>query len=1259
VSSNWIIVFFLGLAGVLAVSLSMVSCESDFNGNAEKERTFILDYRQIPGITPEETQAIEKLQAEGRLLTYGSVVSKESYLSETGEELGFLINFSHFLAELLSLPVAHRFYEPEELAPALKSGALDLASEIYPSLEDQNVVFQTDPIYHRILKIYELRGAEELAVIATKRPVKLGFIGEAALSPHVVNSINLPMERAFFKSYAEAAAAVLSGELDGFFGEAQTKAFMERYPNLTMEDFYPPINSPLYLGTAREELKPVISVVQKFLDNGGTEFLSYLYDQSELDKKRTEFMVSLDPGARDLVRGYLVENKEILVGAESDDYPVSFHNKALGQFQGIGHDLLAEVSAITGLKFKVVNDPGATAEDLEIDLRDGRLDLLLKFSYQNPGDKRFLWAERPYFFDRYALITTINQPEIQFNQMFYGRVGLARGDKLSDIYAKWFPDDRAIIYYRTTDKALEALERNDINFIMGSMNRLLSLTNYREKPGFKAALVFERDIPSGPAYNHHQARLRQIMDKAMEMVDMPSINDRWHRRMFDYNRKFLNDAIPYVAVFGLILLLAILALVSVNAKNGRLNRELETLVDERTKKLLATEENLEEERQLFKRILESCPLSFTITQNGRLVFMTPFAEKFFGVKLGDPREMWYADAEELAQCVKDIENGQVINWRPMRVIRSDGEIREVLVNAFASDYYGSDSVMTWFSDVTELRNNARELSLARDIAEDSARAKSEFLANMSHEIRTPMNAILGLTQLALQTQLNEIQRDYLEKTSAAASSLLGIINDILDFSKIEAGKLTMEKIEFLLEEVVNNVVNVILVRVNEKNLELLLSIAPNTPTSLIGDPLRLGQVLNNLLTNAVKFTEKGQVNLVVQVMQETHNQVTLRFEVRDTGIGLTDEQISRLFTAFNQADSSTTRRYGGTGLGLAISKSLVEMMGGSIWCQGSRGQGSSFCFTARFGVGDRSARYASHQSALKNIVVLAVDDYEPVLTVLVDNLKSLGVQAIGCGSGKDALSILKDREARADRTDAVILDWKMPEMDGLETADQIQKLLPQEKIPSLIMVTANDRDELADLARDHGIKAIVPKPISASSVLNALTKVLNVGLEPQKPKKTDSVLKADPALVAHLKGSRILLAEDNEVNQLVARKLLKNAGFVVNIANNGLEAVNMVQASSYDLVLMDIQMPEMDGLTATKTIRSIAGYEKIPIVAMTAHAMSGDRELSLAAGMNDHITKPINLSELFTALNRWIKPESAPKDPTPQSSANGEPANPS
>jgi PAS domain S-box-containing protein len=1226
-----------------------IGCQTS-NDTSPREKAQIFTYSQIPGLTAEEIKALKDLKAQGRVLSYGTLVSQEAYREATGQEGGFLVNFSNLLSELLDLPVQRSFYEPEALMAALESGQLDLASEIAGYRSPDQSFFQTEAIYHRVLKIYRQQSVNWRKPSGAG-PVRLAFLSQSPMVDQALSSLDFPVETVFLKTYEEAMVELLAGRIEVFFGEAQSKVFLDQYPSIVMEDFFPPIHSPLYLVTTKQELKPIISVFQKFLANGGAERLSALYDQSRLDKLRVEFEANLSPLAKDFVRQMVASGQEILVGAESDDYPDSFYDQALDQFQGVVHDLMAEVTEITGLKFKVANEPGQSPADLAASLHSGKIDVLLKINYQKASENGFLTPDRPYYTDRYALITTLNQPEIIFNQMFYERIGLVREDPYSAVYRDWFPANQNIIYYRSREKALEALERGDINFVMGSMKLLLSLTNYRENPGFKAGLIFERDIPSGPAVQPTNILLGAVLEEALKLLDTGPINDRWHRRMFDYNRKFLRDAIPYVAIFGILLLLAVLALISVNAKNRSLNRELESLVADRTKKLLATEGDLEEERHLFQRILDSCPLSFTITQNGKLVFMTPFAQKFFGLTLGETRDIWYVDPEEIEEAVRDLETGQVVNWRPMRVYRADGEIREVLVNSFVSDYYGSLSFMTWFTDVTELRDNARELTLARDIAEDSAQAKSEFLANMSHEIRTPMNAILGLTQLALQTQLNETQRDYLEKTSAAASSLLGIINDILDFSKIEAGKLSMEKIDFSLEDVVNNVINVILVKVNEKNLELLLTIAPETPTFLIGDPLRLGQVLNNLLSNAVKFTEKGQVNLLVEVTQETRHQVTLRFEVRDTGIGLSEEQIAQLFRAFNQGDTSVTRRYGGTGLGLAISKSLVEMMGGSIWCQGTPGQGSRFCFTARFGVGDHSVRYASHQSELKDVVVLAVDDYQPVLTVLVDNLKSLGVTALGCSSGHEALAILKERQERSEPTHAVILDWKMPDMDGLETADLINNTLEADKRPALIMVTANDREELADLAKEHGIKAIVAKPISASSVLNALTKVLRVSLatKPTPSAKSGSA-KADPELVAHLKGSKILLAEDNEVNQLVAKKLLRNAGFEVRIANNGLEAVAMVQAEPYDLVLMDIQMPEMDGLTATKTIRALPGFADLPIVAMTAHAMSGDREMSLTAGMNDHVTKPININELYATLNRWIKPKSPPDQTEPAKS---------
>jgi len=536
-------------------------------------------------------------------------------------------------------------------------------------------------------------------------------------------------------------------------------------------------------------------------------------------------------------------------------------------------------------------------------------------------------------------------------------------------------------------------------------------------------------------------------------------------------------------------------------------------------------------------------------------------------------------------------------------------------------------------DITQRKQQEEALRQARDLAETATRMKSDFLTNMSHEIRTPMNAIIGLSHLTLKTELNVRQRDYLKKIQQSGQHLLGIINDILDFSKIEAGKLTIERIPLELEKVLGNVANLITEKATAKGLELVFDIAPDVPTRLIGDPLRLGQILINYANNAVKFTERGEIVIEVRVNEVVAGLVLLHFAVRDTGIGLTEEQISSLFQSFQQADTSTTRRYGGTGLGLAISKKLAELMDGEVGVESVYGEGSTFWFTARLGIGDAAPQRRPLAAEVHGKPVLVVDDNAHARTVLNDLLDAMGFAVTEAADGPAALKKLLDAERAGHPFFVVFLDWQMPDIDGIELARRIGDGRLTHR-PHCIMVTAYGREEVLQQAKTVGIDIVLIKPVSASLLFDTVGQLFGATDD-----GANATVETAPSMaLAAIAGARILLVEDNELNQEVAAELLKDAGLVVDIAEHGGIALEMLARSDYDLVLMDMQMPVMDGLATTRAIRQQARLRELPVLAMTASAMAGDRERCLQAGMNDHIPKPIEPGELQAALLKWIRP---------------------
>lgn len=533
-------------------------------------------------------------------------------------------------------------------------------------------------------------------------------------------------------------------------------------------------------------------------------------------------------------------------------------------------------------------------------------------------------------------------------------------------------------------------------------------------------------------------------------------------------------------------------------------------------------------------------------------------------------------------------------------------------------------------------NILEDLEEARKEAESAAKVKADFLANMSHEIRTPMNAIIGFSNLVLKTDMDRKQREYIQKIYQSGAHLLGIINDILDFSKIEAGKMTVEHAEFELEKVMENVSNLISEKTAAKGLELIFQVAQGTPNYLVGDTLRLGQILVNYANNAVKFTEQGEVVISVQVVEETEKDCLIRFAVRDTGIGLTQEHIDKLFQSFQQADSSTSRKYGGTGLGLAISKRLACLMGGDVGVESEYGKGSTFWFTARLGKGIAKTVKLLPSPDLRGRRMLVVDDNEIGRIVLCGMLKNMTFVVNCAASGKAALQEIRSAEESGEPYEIVLLDWRMPEMDGIDVAKAIKKL-PLRSFPHIIMVTAYGREEVLKEAAMAGFKDVLIKPVGTSMLFDTIVEVLG-GQREEKIQRED--LKS-AALVQNLKAlqdASILLVEDNEFNQQIAVELLGNAGFKVEVAEDGQKSLDMLYKRSYDVVLMDMQMPVMDGVTATREIRKDQRFTGLPIIAMTANVMKEDIERCLEVGMNDHLGKPLDPNELFDKLLKWVKP---------------------
>ena len=658
----------------------------------------------------------------------------------------------------------------------------------------------------------------------------------------------------------------------------------------------------------------------------------------------------------------------------------------------------------------------------------------------------------------------------------------------------------------------------------------------------------------------------------------------------------------------------------------------------------------EKYREVFENAVEGI---FQTTLDGRILDANPAFASMIG--FDDPESFKnsivhvrdiYADPDERARFLKEVDERGIIENFVTRFRRRDGTLIWVSITArAANDKSGRTTHYEGFIvDVTE-RKRREEAETARRAAEEADRAKSQFLANMSHEIRTPLNAVIGMSDMLMTTSLESRQREFVRIIQGSGRSLLGIINEILDLSKIEAGKLELERIPFSLWELVEEAASMFQDRVREKRVELVLDVSPRCPEFIVADPLRLRQVLLNLLSNAFKFTERGQVVLKVEPVHapaEPSGDGVLAFTVSDTGIGIPEDKRKKLFEAFVQADSSTTRRYGGSGLGLTICASLVELMGGATTVESESGRGSSFTFSMRHGLaGDIKPKNIQVPELLLDMRVLVVDDLDGSLEVLCRNLESFGLRTARAENASEALSLLED--AGEEGFGLLLVDWKLPDMDGISLAHAVRERLGGSPAP-IILVTAYGGVEEMVRAREAGIEFFLAKPVRKKTLYDAVVSCFGLD-RPRAMREADSDLD-----VHGLAGMRVLLAEDNAVNQRVAMEMLATVEVEADVAANGSEAVSKALEKDYNVVLMDLQMPVMDGISAARAIRMEKTQEELPIIAVTAHALAGDRERCLKVGMNDFLSKPLDRAALLSAL----RPFAGPSDETAAVDATGE-----
>ena len=1074
------------------VSLTMLFSFYAYSaGSAEPKYKIPSSYKEIPNITKEEIAAIEQIQQSGKTYIFAANESTESFLKEDGTYGGFAKYFTDFLSSLFDIKIQIELREWGALLEGLNSKEVSFSGELTSTPEREKEYFMTSDIAVRSIKIFTNKNAPNIFDIVPERKPRFAFLEGTVTGPDVKKVSPFPFESFYTNSYTEAVEWLRTGKVDAFFEEGSAEAVFHSYSFIKSSDYFPLILSPVSLATADKNLQPVISATEKFLKSGGILYLTELYNKGYNDYRKHILYKNFTPQERDYIASMAFSGTTVKIALENDNYPVCFYNKRAKEFQGIAIDILQEITNLTGLEFESVSTESNSWSELLLLLSSGQADMISELVYLDDRKDKYLFSENIYSYERMALLSKINSRNIFINEILYSKIGLVTDNVYTYIFREWFPNIDSVVMYRSYNDAFMGLEKGEIDFFMGSENSLLAQTNYYENSSFKTSVLFDYRVNSVFGFNKNQELLRSIIEKVMPYINSEELSNRWKNKVFDYSTKILKSQRTYTSIILCITSTLLIIFVVMLIKNRKLSKNLESLVHARTNQL-------EVKTSLLTSMLTSIPdIVFYKDINGTYTGCNPSFEKFAGI----------SEKELIGKTDKDIFINTEMSDAFMKadkralethktetieesVVYPDGEKRLLETIRAPLETNGKPAGLIGISrDITERK-------AAEEAAQVAAKAKGEFLARMSHEIRTPLNAIIGMSNIAKSNIDNkEKALKSIKESLAASHHLLDILNNILDMSKIESGKLEIINDSFSILKAFAEVSNIIIQRCNEKNIKFITNIGDFEDITIIGDKLRLNQILINLLGNAIKFTNpNGEVFFSIEKTAETENDITLNFIVQDSGIGMNDGQIEKLFTAFEQTDKTIASRFGGTGLGLAISQTLVNMMGSNIIVESNLNKGSKFSFSVKFEKNKETDKIKQMSEDMQKTDfsekrILIVEDIEINRIILRELLSSTKIKTEEAVNGEEAVN--KFSSSPIGYYDLIFMDIQMPLLDGYEAAEKIRALNRQDaKTVPIIAMTANAYKEDVEKALQSGMNGHLAKPVDLKATIKALTRHL-------------------------------------------------------------------------------------------------------------------------------------------------------------------------